>query len=129
MTDDLSGVGIILVDHGSKVAEANAMLDEVVRMFRESTGAPIVEPAHMELAEPTIAQAFARCVEQGAHQVVVHPYFLAPGRHSTEDIPSMVKKVARAHPELSATVTQPLGLDPRMSQIILDRIQAELDGL
>ena len=120
---------ILLVDHGSRRDDANAQLGEVAEAVRRRLPGEIVEFAHMELAEPTIAQAFARCVEQGAHQVVVHPYFLAPGRHSTEDIPSMVKKVARAHPELSATVTQPLGLDPRMSQIILDRIQAELDGL
>ena len=37
---------------------------------------PIVEPAHMELAEPSIATAFARCVERGATTVVVFPYFL-----------------------------------------------------
>ena len=36
----------------------------------------------MELAEPSIEQAFDKCVAQGATFVVVHPYFLAPGRHS-----------------------------------------------
>lgn len=126
MKDSLTDIGVILVDHGSKVAEANAMLDEVVRLFRESTGAPIVEPAHMELADPTIAQAFARCVEQGATRVVVHPYFLSPGRHSTSDIPRLVEEAARVHPGVPVTVTEPLGLDIRMSEVILQRIQEAL---
>ncbi len=121
-------LGIVLVDHGSKRDEANALLEDVAQLFRGTTGAAIVEIAHMELAEPTIAQAIARCVAQGARRVVVHPYFLAPGRHSTSDIPRMVAEAAAAHPGLAYSVTAPLGLDPRMTDIILDRIRASIDA-
>lgn len=34
-----------------------------------------------ELADPSIANAFDRCVEQGATRVIISPYFLFPGRH------------------------------------------------
>jgi len=34
-----------------------------------------------ELAEPTIKDAFGKCVQQGASRVIVSPYFLSPGRH------------------------------------------------
>lgn len=118
--------GIILVDHGSKREAANAMLDEVVRMYRTATGAPIVEPAHMELAEPTIEAAFARCVAQGARRVVVHPYFLAPGRHSTSDIPRMADEAAQAFPGVDYCVTEPLGLDERMMAVVQRRIHEAL---
>jgi sirohydrochlorin ferrochelatase len=121
-------LGTILVDHGSKRDEANALLEDVAQLFRGATGAAIVEIAHMELAEPTIAQAFARCVAQGARRVVVHPYFLAPGRHSTADIPRLAAEAAAAHPGVPVTVTAPLGLDPRMTEIILDRIRESLDA-
>jgi hypothetical protein len=67
--------GVILVDHGSQRDESNVMLLEVVRDFADATGLSIVEPAHMELAEPSIATAFARCVERGATTVLVFPYF------------------------------------------------------
>ena len=102
------------------------MLLEVVRVLRESTGMAIVEPAHMELAEPTIAQAFTKCVEQGARQVVIHPYFLSPGQHSTSDIPRMAAQAAADHPGTDFTVTEPLGVDPRISEVILLRIQEAL---
>ena len=50
----------------------------------------IVRFAHMELAEPSIDQGFADCVEAGADEVIAFPYMLSPGRHSTRDIPRMV---------------------------------------
>ncbi len=121
-------LGIVLVDHGSKRDEANALLEDVAQLFRGTTSAAIVEIAHMELAEPTIAQAIARCVALGARRIVVHPYFLAPGRHSTADIPRMVAEAAAAHPGLAYSVTAPLGLDLRMTDIILDRIRESLDS-
>ena len=34
-----------------------------------------------ELAEPTIKEAFGKCVQQGASRIIVSPYFLSPGRH------------------------------------------------
>ena len=78
--------GIILVDHGSRRGESNQLLEEVAAAFarRFAERYPIVEPAHMELAEPTIAAAYARCVERGAERIVVVPYFLGPGKHWTD---------------------------------------------
>jgi sirohydrochlorin ferrochelatase len=121
-------LGVILVDHGSTRDEANALLEDVAQLFRGTTGARIVEIAHMELAEPTIAQSFTRCVKQGAKRVVVHPYFLAPGRHSTADIPRLVAEAAAGHPDVAYTVTAPLGLDPRMTEVVLDRIAQSLNA-
>ena len=120
-------VGIILIDHGSRQAAANDMLMDVVRVFKETTHTTIVEPAHMELASPTLEDAFRSCVAQGATEVVIHPYFLAPGRHSTEDIPRMAQEVAQQFPELSYRVTQALGVDPRMAEISLLRIQESFE--
>jgi sirohydrochlorin ferrochelatase len=122
-----SNTGVVIVDHGSKRGAANAMLNDVVAMFRETTGAKIVEPAHMELAAPTIADAIGACVQQGAQTIVVHPYFLAPGRHSTEDIPRMVAEAAAAHPNVPCRVTEPLGLDERMCAVIAARIAETLN--
>lgn len=59
-----------------------------MRMYREETGRPIVELAHMEIAEPSIEVAFGRCVEQGATLVAVSPFFLSPGRHWQEVRPT-----------------------------------------
>src|SRR4051794_33907764 len=98
MNDDDRQLGVVLVDHGSRRDESNAMLLDVVRDFAQATGMPIVEPAHMELAEPSIATAFARCVARGATSVVIFPYFLLPGRHWHDDIPRLAAAAAKGHP-------------------------------
>ncbi|MAE60387.1 MAG: hypothetical protein CMJ49_03420 [Planctomycetaceae bacterium] len=115
--------GIVIVDHGSRREESNALLLDVVGMFRRLTDYQIIEPAHMELAEPTIATAFGRCVDQGARTVVVHPYFLLPGRHWDQDIPRLTAEAATQHPGVQFLVTAPLGLHESMAQIMDERIR------
>jgi sirohydrochlorin ferrochelatase len=113
---------VILVDHGSRRDESNAMLLEVAAAYGKHSGIAIVEPAHMELAEPSIAAAFARCVEGGAGRVVVVPYFLGPGRHWNEDIPRLAAEAASKHPGVEWLVAPPLGVHPLMLEIIDQRI-------
>jgi sirohydrochlorin ferrochelatase len=116
-------IGIIVVDHGSRRAESNDMLLEVVNMFQRVTGYPVVEPAHMELAEPSISTAFDRCVTRGARLVVCHPYFLLPGRHWHQDIPQLTAEAAARHPGVQWRVTAPLGLHELMARIMDERIR------
>ena len=123
MIDNPEQIGIIIVDHGSRRSESNEMLHSAAASFALQSQYGIVEPAHMELAEPTIAQAFGRCVERGAMQVIVFPYFLSPGRHWTEDIPALVAEAARPFSNVQWLVTAPFGLHPGMLNIIDDRIR------
>ncbi|KAG8635014.1 hypothetical protein MANES_17G115200v8 [Manihot esculenta] len=115
--------GVIIVDHGSRRKESNLMLNEFVTMFREKTGYPIVEPAHMELAEPSIRDAFGLCVQQGANRVLVSPFFLFPGRHWHQDIPSLTAEAAKEHPGVSYIITAPLGLHELLVDVVNDRIK------
>jgi sirohydrochlorin ferrochelatase len=116
--------GLIIVDHGSRRQESNDLLLAIVEGYRKHSGWPIVEPAHMELAEPSIATSFARCVDQGAELVVVFPYFLGPGRHWNEDIPRMAAEAAAAHADRGTrhVVTAPLGLDPLIFDVVAHRV-------
>ena len=114
--------GIIIVDHGSRRAESNEMLIQAVQRFAAQSEFDIVEPAHMELADPTIADAYTRCVERGATKIVVFPYFLSPGRHWSEDIPRLTSAAAGQYPETSWIVTAPFGMHPGMMSVMNDRI-------
>ena len=120
---DQETIGVIIVDHGSRRRESNEMLLDVVALFERLSDWTIVEPAHMEIAEPSIAAAFDRCVERGATTVVVHPYFLLPGKHWHEDIPHLTEEAARKHPDVKHLVTAPLGMHDLMAQIMDQRIR------
>ncbi len=114
---------IIIVDHGSRRAESNEALHQATERFASSSEYKIVEPAHMELAEPSISTAFDRCIQRGAKRVIIFPYFLSPGRHWSEDIPALVAKSAEKHPGVEWLVTAPFGLHSDMNRIINDRIE------
>jgi sirohydrochlorin ferrochelatase len=117
-------IALIIVDHGSTFKEANDMLIKVANMIKQNSkcAIDIVKYAHMEIAKPTISEAFDDCVTEGAEEIIVHPYFLSPGRHSKEDIPTIVKEAARKHPSISYNITEPLGIHPKIIEVIWDRI-------
>ncbi len=114
---------ILLVDHGSKREAANAMLDDVAALVRQSYPDALVAIAHMELAEPTVQQGVDALVAQGATHIVIHPYFLGPGRHATQDIPALATAAAEKHPAVTVEITEPLGLHPKLAEVIMDRVK------
>jgi sirohydrochlorin ferrochelatase len=114
---------LLIIDHGSRIQDANDLLPQVARMLRSMSDFKIVHSAHMELAEPTIQQAFEACVADGADEVIVHPYFLGPGRHSRSDIPRMVAEAAARHPQVRFRITEPLGIHSKIGELILERVR------
>jgi sirohydrochlorin ferrochelatase len=119
---DRRSTGIVIVDHGSRRADSNERHEAFVADWRTESGYPIVEPAHMECAEPSIATAFAACVEAGATTVVVAPYFLWPGNHWDRDIPELTAAAATGHGHVRYVVTAPLGPHRLLMDIVADRI-------
>jgi sirohydrochlorin ferrochelatase len=114
-------IALILVDHGSRVPDANALLEDTAKSVRsQAAGIYVaVEPAHMELTEPTIRTAFDRCVAAGAHRIIVSLFFLSPGRHSTQDIPRLVSEAATDHPDVNWSMTEPLGSESGVTELLL----------
>lgn len=105
---------ILLIDHGSRRAEAHRQLLDIAERLRDRiakgtpASTPIVEIAHMEIAEPSIAEAFSRCVSRGAKHIIAIPCLLSRGRHVQEDIPSLLEIAATENPGTSYALTGPL---------------------
>ena len=87
---------LLIVDHGSRRAEAHSHLEWVAREVQGRAVDLQVYIAHMELAEPSIAQAIASCVADGATELIVHPLFLVPGHHLCEQIPQLVESARQS---------------------------------
>jgi sirohydrochlorin ferrochelatase len=110
---------ILLVDHGSRRADANATLDAIAELVRARTDA-LVAVAHLELASPSIEEAIT-AIGDRVRDLVVVPYFLAPGRHVSEDVPRRVREAARAFPSMRVRIAEPLGVDPLLAELVLAR--------
>eukprot|EP01031_Cornospumella_fuschlensis_P025521 gene25521-30811_t len=99
------------------------MLLQVSERFKAQSGYSIVEAAHMEMAEPSIQEAYDRCIQQGANLIVCHPYFLSFGKHVRDDIPSLVEEAAKRHPGSRFTITDPLGVQEGIVGLIMQAVQ------
>ena len=112
---------LLLVDHGSLRPAANTSIDSIASFLRDARPDLIVETAHMELAVPDIPAGIQACVDAGATEIIVHPYMLSAGRHATEDIPRIAAEAAKSHQGLELRVTAPLGIHPKLAEVVLDR--------
>lgn len=99
------------------------MLEELSGLFsqRFAERFAIVEPAHMELCEPSIETAYARCAGRGAERIVVLPFFLGPGKHWTHDIPRITAAAAAKFPLTKYHVARTLGIDELMLELLAKR--------
>ena len=116
---------LLLVDHGSREPEAQAALAKLAAELRARAPGRAVYVAHLELAPPSIAEAIAACAADGVVDLVVHPFFLAPGRHAAKDVPAQVGAAAAAHPTLRVRTTAPLGASAGIADLILATLPAD----
>jgi sirohydrochlorin ferrochelatase len=122
LTTDHAQLAILLIAHGSRRAEANDDLLRLAGQVRERVPAAIVEAAYLELAEPSVPAAAARCIEQGATEIRLLPYFLSPGMHVTRDLEDYRRQFAGRHPGVEFVLCPPLGPHPLIVETVLERL-------
>src|SRR5438309_10932412 len=108
----LMKTALLLIAHGSRESAANDDLHAMAALLRAAGRYPIVEPAFLELAEPTIEQAGRQCVEQGAQRVILLPYFLSAGVHVQRDLAAHRDRLERNHFPIRYALAGPIGRHP-----------------
>ncbi|MCP5143085.1 MAG: CbiX/SirB N-terminal domain-containing protein [Chromatiales bacterium] len=112
---------LLLVAHGSRRAASNDEIRALTDKLREQAGARFddVRCAFLELAEPSIPDGIEQCIQAGATDIRVLPYFLSAGRHVAEDIPEEVSGKRAEHPGVRIEVVSYLGLAESMPALLL----------
>jgi sirohydrochlorin ferrochelatase len=113
---------VVLVAHGSRVDEANDAHRALAGTLAQRTGATVV-PAYLELADPDVPTAIDHAVATGANRVVVLPYFLLPGAHTTRDIPAIIAEAGTRHPEVDLIQAAHLGADPAVVELLATQVE------
>ena len=119
---------LLLVAHGSRLASSNDAIKQLTLKLQDrlhSSGFMGVEHAFLELTEPSIPEGIASLVAQGATDLVVLPYFLAPGTHVVDDVPELIKEARGQYPEVIFTVMTHLGAVDGMIDLILSTADLE----
>ncbi len=116
---------LVLVAHGSRRTASNDEIRELAQRLAASQANRfnIMQAAFLELAEPSIPDGIEACIQSGATEVVVFPYFLSAGRHVAEDIPAEVKIKQDQYPDMPISIADYLGIAVDMPKMILEHLR------
>jgi len=122
---ELDKVGLILIGHGSKLPHNRENLEKLAETLRSRSKFKTVEIAFMIRDTPTIAQAIDAMSQKSLSKIVLVPAFLAPGVHTTQEIPELIG-VKEKEPQLKAhgielLYGEPLGSDERIADILEEK--------
>ncbi len=113
---------VLLMAHGSRIAEANDAVREIAAMVKEMTGFDIVEASFREQHQPDIQQGIDVCVARGAERIVLIPYFLYMGAHVREDLPREMAAAKVRHPGIEFIMGRHLGVHRKLAEVVVERI-------
>jgi sirohydrochlorin cobaltochelatase len=133
-------IGVLLVGHGSRLPYGKDIVSKLGEMYRQNSDY-IVEVGFMNMSKPSIPAAINSLAKKGVQKIIVTPVFLAHGVHTKQDIPHILgldngHKHSHSHGhghshqeedeeiefEGEIIYTEPLGADPRLVDIISDRV-------
>lgn len=133
--DQKNDIAILLVGHGSRLPYSKEVIMKLAEMYKERTD-HLVDVAFMELAKPSIPETVNKLAKKGVRKIIVIPVFLAHGVHTKHDIPHILglkddHEHSHGHQHEHETVdfdgeiiyTEPLGADPRIVEIIEERVE------
>ena len=116
-------ISVLLIAHGSRRAEANDDLVKLAKLVSARGEYDDVQVSYLELAKPTILEGGRACVERGATQVLMLPYFLSAGVHVVMDLEESRQQLANEFPQVDFRLCPHLGLHPLMADIVLARLR------
>ena len=113
---------LVVAAHGSRREASNTEVRLLVQRLSESAPGvfELIEAGFLELASPSILEAITACIDAGAVRIVVVPYFLASGRHVSEDIPRIVDAMSAQHPQVTIHAADHIGASQAMPRLILE---------
>ncbi|MCK1797115.1 sirohydrochlorin chelatase [Streptomyces sp. XM4193] len=116
---DIGSTGVVLAAAGSSDPEAIAVIADVAREWRRTTGWCAVRPAFASASGPRTEEAVRALRTEGVRRIAVAPYVIAPGR--------LPDRIAAGALEGGADLCAPvLGDAPEIARLLLRRAQEQL---
>jgi len=86
----MEDVGLVLIGHGSKLPHNRENLEKLAAILRKRSSFKTVAVAFMVRDTPSIPEAIDAVAAKGVKRIVLVPAFLAPGVHTTREIPDLI---------------------------------------
>ena len=154
MTDNK--IGILLLSHGSRLDDGEEVIKAYKEMYVEEFPEMPVEYGFMEIRKPGIPETIKKLTQENdLDKIIVVPVFVAHGLHTKRDIPQLLGIESDFDADVhhhhhhghdhehhhhhhhdhddekvefdgEIILTDPLGIDKRMYEIIKDRVLKHL---
>ncbi len=116
---------VIILGHGSKNAGAGDTLQLIAAEVKKLGRYDIVAHAFLQYIQPALPETVETCIQQGANNIVIVPFFMQAGAHVTRHVPDLVEKAKKRHPGVNIAVTDYAGTHPLMSKIVEDLVKKQ----
>ena len=118
-------IGLIIIGHGSKLPHNRENLEKLADILRKRSKFKTVEISFMVRNKPTIPDAIESLAKKGVSKIVLIPAFIAPGVHTTREIPELIelkeKEPLLTERGIELVYGEPLGADERIAEIIEEK--------
>ena len=119
--------GIIMLAHGSRLAEANNEVFGLAALLSKNEGAGFYNAvAFLQGGGPSLDEAVGEAAAAGCTTVYVVSFFLTSGIHIKEDIPQMLERARQLYPEVELVQCRNLGCDPRLTSLLWERVMEKI---
>ena len=107
---------LILFAHGARDPEWANPMRRVQAAIRLRVSETPVELAFLEFLTPSLPDAVANLVKQGADKIVVMPMFIARGGHLKNDLPGIIEVLRSTYPNVDFSLGGAIGEDESVIQ-------------
>ena len=119
MTSPLAAVpAVILFAHGSRDPLWRLPIEAVAVQIRSQQPGAAVRCAYLELCTPSLPEAAAQLITEGANHVRVFPLFFGVGKHAREDLPVLMNELRAAHPSVQIDLLPTAGEYPQVTALM-----------
>ncbi|KML06891.1 sirohydrochlorin chelatase [Rossellomorea marisflavi] len=118
---------VLYVCHGSRLKEARDEAVDFITSCKAHVDAEIQEISFLELAEPSIQEGFAACVEKGATHIAVVPLLLLTAVHAKKDIPEEIDTCMGEYPEIAVSYGRPIGVHEKLIESVILHLNSVVD--
>lgn len=129
----MEDTGLVLIGHGSKLPHNRENLEKLAAILRKRSSFKFVEISFMVRNTPTIPEAIDALAKKGAKKIVLVPAFLAPGVHTTQEIPELIgmkdKESQLSAKGIQLIYGEPIGADERIAEILEEKALRALDEI
>lgn len=115
---------IVLIGHGSLLNDSGKAMVRLATQLKKQEIAPIIEAGFLNYSKPSLAEAVAIAVAQGATAITVQPYFLIEGKYVREDLQAEVGRAMAQFPQVEFAIAEVFGQHRLLADIVFDRVRA-----